>query len=330
VLSAVKIGPALAAGNTMVLKPSADAPLAVLELARICQAHLPPGVLNVVTGTGDECGAALAQHPLIRKLSFTGNTETGKSVMRAAADRIVPVSLELGGKSPAIVFADADDDKTADGVIAGMRFTRQGQSCTAGSRLFLHEDIFESFLTKLAKKLSTLRLGDPLDEATDMGPIVNRRQFERVCGFIDEGGRQTGARMVIGGMPPTEGPLAAGYFVEPTVIANVRNDWRIAREEVFGPVLVAIPWRNEDDAIHMANETHFGLAAYVWTRDISKGLRTAHRIDAGWIQINQGLGQFPGQSYGGYKQSGIGREYSLEGMLDSYTQRKNVTVNLAF
>ena len=330
VLSAVKIGPALAAGNTMVLKPSADAPLAVLELARICQAHLPQGVLNVVTGTGDECGAALAAHPLVRKLSFTGNTETGKSVMRAAAERIAAVSLELGGKSPAIVFADADDDKTADGVIAGMRFTRQGQSCTAGSRLFLHEQIFDSFLSKLTKKLSALRIGDPLDESTDMGPIVNRRQFERVCGFIEEGSRQSGARTVIGGLPPREGPLASGYFVEPTVIANVRNDWRIAREEVFGPVLVAIPWRDEDDAVRMANETHFGLAAYVWTRDISKGLRTAQRIEAGWVQVNQGLGQFPGQSYGGYKQSGIGREYSLEGMLDGYTQRKNVTVNLLY
>ena len=330
VLSAVKIGPALAAGNTMVLKPSADAPLAVLELARICQAHLPQGVLNVVTGTGDECGAALAAHPLVRKLSFTGNTETGKSVMRAAAERIAAVSLELGGKSPAIVFADADDDKTADGVIAGMRFTRQGQSCTAGSRLFLHEQVFDSFLSKLTKKLSALRIGDPLDESTDMGPIVNRRQFERVCGFIEEGSRQSGARTVIGGLPPREGPLASGYFVEPTVIANVRNDWRIAREEVFGPVLVAIPWRDEDDAVRMANETHFGLAAYVWTRDISKGLRTAQRIEAGWVQVNQGLGQFPGQSYGGYKQSGIGREYSLEGMLDGYTQRKNVTVNLLY
>src|SRR5207248_1421627 len=214
------------------------------------------------------------QHPMVRKLSFTGSTEVGKLVMHAAAERIVPVSLELGGKSPCIVFPDMVKDgaieaAVVDGVISGMRFTRQGQSCTAGSRLLLHEKIFDAFLPKLAKKLAALRLGDPLDEATDMGPIVNRRQFERVCGFIDEGSRQAGARTVIGGLPPRTGPLTAGYFVEPTVIANVRNDWRIAREEVFGPVLVAIPWRDEDDAIRMANETHFGLAAYVWTRDIS-------------------------------------------------------------
>ncbi len=330
VLSAVKIAPALAAGNTMVLKPSADAPLAALELARICQAHLPKGVLNVVTGFGDECGAALAQHPLVRKLSFTGNTETGKSVMRAAAERIAPVSLELGGKSPAIVFADCDDEKTVDGVMAGMRFTRQGQSCTAGSRLFLHASIFDSFLAKLAKKLAALKIGDPLDEATDMGAIINRRQFEKVCDYVADGLRQPGAKGVIGGLPPKEGPLTDGYFVEPTVIANVRNDWRVAREEIFGPVLVAIPWTDEADAIRMANDTHYGLAAYVWTHDIGTALRTAHAIESGWVQINQGFGQFPGQSYGGYKQSGIGREYSLEGMLESFTQRKSVTVNLAF
>src|SRR2546425_412730 len=255
---------------------------------------------------------------------------TRREPLGVAAERVVPTTLELGGKSPAIVFPDVDDEKTADGVISGMRFTRQGQSCTAGSRLFLHEKIFDSFLAKLAKKLAALRIGDPLDESTDMGAVINKRQFEKICGYIDEGLRQEGARAVIGGVPAKDGPLAKGYFVEPTIIANVRNDWRVAREEIFGPVLVAIPWTDLDEAIRMANATHYGLAAYVWTRDLSKAIATAHRIESGWIQINQGLGQFPGQSYGGYKQSGIGREYSLEGMLDSYTQRKNVTINLSF
>jgi acyl-CoA reductase-like NAD-dependent aldehyde dehydrogenase len=330
VLGTVKIAMSVAAGNTLVLKAAEDAPLGLLRVAQLCNEHLPPGVVNLLTGYGEECGAALARHRLVRKLSFTGSTEVGRLIMHAAADRIVPVSLELGGKSPAIVFPDADDGATVDGVISGMRFTRQGQSCTAGSRLFLHRSIFESFLGKLAAKLEMLRIGDPLDEATDMGAIINRKQFDRVCGYIDDGLAQKEGRVVLGGLPPLTGPLAQGYFVRPTVFADVRNDWRIAREEIFGPVMVAIPWEDERDAIRMANDTHYGLAAYVWTHDIGKALTTAHAIESGWIQINQGLGQSPGHSYGGFKESGIGREYSLEGMLDSFTQRKSVTVNLRY
>ena len=328
ILGTLKIAMSVAAGNTLVLKAAEDAPLGLLRVAELCNEHLPPGVVNLLTGYGEECGAALARHPLVRKLSFTGSTEVGKLIMHAAADRIVPVSLELGGKSPAIVFPDADEARTVDGVISGMRVTRQGQSCTAGSRLFLHQSIFDSFLTKLAAKLTTLKIGDPVDEATDMGAIINRKQFDRVCSYIEDGLGQKDARLVLGGLPPTAGPLAQGYFVQPTVFAEVRNDWRIAREEIFGPVMVAIPWEDEADAIRMSNDSHYGLAAYVWTHDIAKALRTAHAIESGWIQINQGLGQFPGHSYGGFKQSGIGREYSLEGMLDSFTQRKSVTVNL--
>ena len=328
VLGTLKIAMSLAAGNTLVLKAAEDAPLGLLRVAQLCNEQLPPGVVNLLTGYGEECGAALARHPLVRKLSFTGSTEVGKLIMHAAADRIVPVSLELGGKSPAIVFPDSDDARTVDGVVSGMRVTRQGQSCTAGSRLFLHRSIFESFLGKLAARLDTLRIGDPLDEATDMGAIISRKQFDRVCGYIQDGLDQKETRVVLGGLPPATGPLAQGYFVQPTVFAGVGNDWRIAREEIFGPVMVAIPWDEERDAIRMANDSHYGLAAYVWTHDIGKALSTAHAIESGWIQINQGLGQSPGHSYGGFKQSGIGREFSLEGMLDSFTQRKSVTVNL--
>ena len=328
-LAAMKMAPALCAGNTLVLKAAEDAPLGVLLLASICQEVLPPGVLNVLTGFGEECGATLAEHPLVRKLSFTGSTEVGKLIMRAAAERIVPVSLELGGKSPSLVFPDAFEDWVVDGIIAAMRFTRQSQSCTAGSRLFLHNGIFEPFLEALVKRTSALKLGDPLDESTDIGAIINEKQFRKVCGYVEEGLNQPGARLMMGGLPPKTGPLSEGYFALPTVFADVSNDWRLAREEIFGPVLVAIRWTDEEEAIRMANASHYGLAAYVWCRDIARALRTAHAVEAGWVQVNQGLGQSLGQSYGGMKQSGIGREFSLEGMLDSFTQRKNVTVNLA-
>jgi acyl-CoA reductase-like NAD-dependent aldehyde dehydrogenase len=328
-LGALKIAPALCAGNTMVMKAAEDAPLGVLLMAEICQEFLPPGVLNVLTGYGEECGGPLVNHPGIAKLSFTGSTEVGKIVMRAAAERIVPVSLELGGKSPSIVYPDADQDWAVDGIIAAMRFTRQSQSCTAGSRLFLHEDIFDSFLGKLEKKTTALKIGDPLDEKTDIGTIINNKQFTKVCKYVDEGLKRSDARLVFGGLPPKTGPLSEGYYAIPTVFADRSNDWRLAREEIFGPVLVAIRWSDAAEAIRMANDSHYGLAAYVWTHDIGAGLRTAHAIESGWVQVNQGGGQVPGMSYGGYKQSGIGREFSLEGMLDSFTQRKSVTVNLA-
>lgn len=328
-LGVLKIAMALTAGNTLVLKASADAPLAVLDMARICAAHLPPGVLNVVTGTGSECGVPLAAHPLVRKLSFTGSSDVGRSIMAAAAERIIPVSLELGGKSPQIVYPDCGNEQwVVDHVFYGMRFTRQGQSCTAGSRLFLHESIYEPFLEKLTAKLQTLKIGDPLDESTDMGAIINERQFDSVCSYVKEGMDQPEARLVTGGLPPTEGPLSVGYYMEPTIIADVSNDWRLAQEEVFGPVLVAIPWKDEADAIRMANDSVFGLAAYIFTHDIGKGLRAAHAIESGFVQVNQGVGISPGHTYGGFKKSGIGREWSLEGMLDSFTQRKSVTVNL--
>lgn len=327
-LAAMKIAPALCTGNTLVLKAAEDAPLGVLLLAEICQRFLPPSVLNVLTGYGEECGAPLARHPEVRKLSFTGSTEVGKLIMRTASERLAPVSLELGGKSPSIVYPDANEDWVVDGIGMAMRFTRQSQSCTAGSRLFLHEDVFEPFLERLVEKASALRIGDPLDEATDMGAIISKTQFDKVCGYVEEGLGRSDARLLTGGLPPSEGPLGEGYYALPTIFADASNDWRMSREEIFGPVLVAIRWKDEADVIRMANDTHYGLAAFVWSRDVTRALRAAHAIEAGWVQVNQGSAQILGQSYGGVKQSGIGRECSLEGMLDSFTSRKSVTVNL--
>ncbi|MFC9357496.1 aldehyde dehydrogenase family protein [Rhodococcus sp. NPDC057014] len=326
-LAVMKIASALAAGNTLVLKAAEDAPLAVLEIAKIANEFLPRGVLNVIVGYGTEAGEALITHPDVRKLSFTGSTAVGSRVMSAAADRILPVSLELGGKNPQIVYPDANEDWVAQGTITGMRFVRQGQSCTAGSRLFVHKSILDSFVDKVTANLSKLKVGDPLDEDSDIGAIVNKKQFDRVCGYIDDGLQRSSAAAATGGMPPTAGPLSEGYYVEPTVIVGVENEWRIAQEEIFGPVMCVIPWEDEDDVIRMANDTHYGLSAFIWTHDIGRALRAAHSIEAGWVQVNQGGGQVLGQSYGGYKRSGIGREFSLEGMVESFTQRKHVSID---
>ncbi len=327
-LAACKIAPALCTGNTLVMKAAEDAPLAVLKVAEICQTHIPPGVFNLITGTGGECGEPLAYHHDINKLSFTGSTAVGKLIMRAAAERVLPVSLELGGKSPSIVYPDVNEDWTVDGIIGAMRFTRQSQSCTAGSRLFLHKRIFDSFIEQLANKLDKLIIGDPLDDKTDMGTIINNKQYTKVCDYIKDGLDNKETEVICGGLPPKDGPLSEGYFTIPTIFRNKSNEWRLAKEEIFGPVLVAIPWEDENEVIKMANESHYGLAAYVWTRDITRGINAAHAIESGWVQVNQGLGQVPGHSYGGYKQSGLGREFSLEGMLDSFTQRKNISINL--
>jgi acyl-CoA reductase-like NAD-dependent aldehyde dehydrogenase len=325
-LAAVKIAPALVTGNTMVMKVAEDAPFAVLVMADVFQRLLPPGVLNVVTGLGVEAGEALTANADIDKLSFTGSTGVGRRIMERASERIVPVSLELGGKSPQIVFADADEDWAVDGVIAGMRFFRQGQSCTAGSRLFVHRDIIEPFTTRLVEKLSRLTVGDPLDEATDIGSIVNQAQYDKVCDYIRDAERQPGAVIVAGGVPDGS---QQGFQIQPTVVTGVDNQFRLAREEIFGPVVCVIPWDDVDDVVAMANDSHYGLAAFVWTRDLGSALRTAHRIESGWVQVNQGGGQFLGQSYGGWKQSGVGREFSLEGMLEGFTQRKHISVSLA-
>jgi aldehyde dehydrogenase (NAD+) len=327
-IAAFKVPAALAAGNTVILKAAEEAPLSVLLLGEICTEFLPDGVLNVLTGPGSTAGAALVDHPGVDKVSFTGSTEVGRRIGGQVGERLGHLSLELGGKNPSIVFPDAVDDDLIDGLLLSTRLTRQGQSCTAGSRLFLHQDIHDEVLDQLVSRLGALKVGDPLDEATDIGAIINEKQFRSVQGYLEEGIADPALRTALGGLPPTEGPLAEGYFHLPTVFSGVRNEFRLAQEEIFGPVVVVIPWRDADDVVRMANDSVYGLAAYVWSRDIDRALSTAHRLEAGWVQVNQGGGQVAGQSYGGYKQSGIGREVSLEGMLAGFTQTKQINVRL--
>lgn len=329
-LSVAKIGPALAAGNTLVLKAASDAPLGVLKMAKIAAKFLPKGVLNVLTGPGEECGMALANHPLVKKISLTGSTEVGRLMLHCAANKIIPSTLELGGKNPQIVYPDADRDYVVNGVVDGVRFVRQGQSCSSGSRVYIHKSIFESFLEKLVNRLKKMKVGNPLDETSDIGAITSSRQFEKVCAYIKEGMNHEGVRLLCGGLPPNEGPLAEGYYIEPTVFTSRDDRCPLAREEVFGPVLVAIPWEDEEEVIRMANDTKYGLAAFVWTHDSAKGMRIAHSIEAGWVLINRGGAQILGHPYGGMKDSGLGREHSIEGFLESYTQIKSVMVNLDF
>ena len=323
-LASLKVAMALCTGNTLVLKAAEDAPLGVLRMAEVCAAHLPAGVLNVVTGYGEECGGALLDHPGIAKISFTGSTEVGRIAMRAAAERILPVSLELGGKAPAIVYPDSNDDATVAHVITAMRFARQGQSCTAGSRLYVHRSIFDDFTARLTEQLDRLVVGDALDERSDIGSIVSDTQDGRVSGYVREA-LDLGATAIAGGLPDDTRP---GYQMRPTVLTGVEPSWRVAREEVFGPVLVALPWSDEEDVIGWANDTHYGLAAFVFSRDLDAALRAAHRIEAGWVQVNRSGGQLPGMSYGGKKLSGLGSEYSIEGALESFTQRKGITIGI--
>ncbi|WP_226345654.1 aldehyde dehydrogenase family protein [Agilicoccus flavus] len=327
-IAGFKIPAALAAGNTIVIKAAEDAPLTIVRLAQICAEYLPAGVFNLVTGYGAEVGEAMTLHPDVDKVSFTGSTLVGRGVAAKAGQRLAHSSLELGGKSPSIVFPDyADSPDLIGQLIASTRFARQGQSCTAGSRLFLHEDCYDSVLERLVEAAAALKVGDPRDEASDIGCIINAKQYDRVQGYIDDGLSQEGVEVAYDGRPHLS-VGEPGFYHAPMILSRVDNDWRIAQEEIFGPVLSVIPWKDVDEVVEMANGTHYGLAAFVFSKDLDAAITTANRIDSGWVQVNQGGGQLVGQSYGGMKTSGIGREASLEGMLEGFTQIKQINVKL--
>ena len=319
---AQKLAPALAVGNAVILKPSEETPQAALELARICrEAGLPEGLVTVLPGYGEDVGAALVKHPGVRMVSFTGGTETGRAIGRTAGERLIPVGLELGGKSPHIVFDDADFEKAVAGVAAGI-FGSTGQTCIAGSRLFVQETIYARFVKALVDVAKAIRVGMPDEARTQVGPLISVGHRDKVAGYV-ELARAEGGAVLAGGDLPRDPALAKGAFYEPTVIEGLANSARVCQEEIFGPVIVAMPFRDEAEAVAQGNDTTYGLAAGIWTGDYARAWRVARGLEAGTVWINTYRQSHIATPFGGFKNSGIGREKGLHG-LRLYSQVKSL------
>jgi len=322
-MAAWKLAPALAAGCTCVLKPAEQTPLTALEMAAwFADVGLPPGVVNIVTGFGETAGAPLVEHPDVQKIAFTGSAAVGKQVLKAAADTVKRVTLELGGKSPNIFFADSDFEAAVDGALFGV-FINQGEVCSAGSRILVERPIYPKFVEAMTAKARRIKLGPPLERETKMGPLVSKEQFERVCAYQEVG--KSEAKVALGGGRPSG--LGRGYFIEPTIFYDASNSARIAREEIFGPVATVIPFEDEADAIRIANDTPYGLAAAVWSRDIYRAFRVVRALRAGIVWVNHMQPTYVEAPWGGYKQSGFGRELGPWG-IEEYLETKQVHVNL--
>ena len=325
-MAAWKLAPALAAGCTTVLKPAEQTPMSALMLGDLLKTlDLPDGVVSIVTGDGPVAGGTLVTDPRVDKIAFTGGVDTGRLVIKGAADTIKRMSIELGGKNPNVVFADADFDAAVDGALFGA-FANQGEVCSAGSRLLVERPIYSRMLEALVEKTRRIRVGDPLDRETKMGPLVTREHQEKVLGYIDVGRRE--GRLIAGGGTPRDPALSKGFFVEPTIFADVDNRARVAQEEIFGPVLVVIPFDGEADAVRIANDTPYGLAGAVWTRDVFRGIRVLKQIRAGILWLNTYHPTYNEAPWGGYKQSGFGRELGPYG-LDHYLETKQINLNLS-
>jgi betaine-aldehyde dehydrogenase len=316
----------LAAGNTIVMKPPEQAPLSSLRLLELIDGILPPGVFNLVPG-GRDAGAALASHPDVAKIGLIGSVPTGKAVMKAAADTLKGVLLELGGKNALIAYPDSDPDAVAAGVIGGMNFTWCGQSCGSTSRAFIHEKIYDAVLEKVKAKIGHFKPGIPTDPATTMGAIISKTQFDRVMTYI-ESAKSEGARLINGGGRPSDPKLARGLYIEPTVFADVTPSMRIFKEEIFGPVVGVVKWSDEAKMFEQVNSVEYGLTASIWTNDLTTAHRAAAEVEAGFVWVNDTSKHFLGTPFGGYKQSGIGREECIEELL-SFTQEKNININLS-
>jgi acyl-CoA reductase-like NAD-dependent aldehyde dehydrogenase len=320
-----KVAPAIAAGNTIVLKPASATPVTALMLARLAlDAGIPAGVINVVTGPGAQIGSYLASHPRVAKVAFTGETATGKIIMQLASETMKRVTLELGGKSANIVFDDAEFDDAVNGSVFAIYYNA-GQSCEARSRLLIHTSIYDTFVAAFVEKTSKIRVGDPLDPTTQVGAIISPGQLESIESYV-EVGRQEGADVVVGGRRPDAPELKDGNFLMPTALANASNQMRVAQEEIFGPVVVMIPFETEEEAVTLANDSIYGLAGTVWTQNLGRAHRVAQGVQTGLIGVNTPATGTPGMPFGGYKQSGIGRELSLEA-LKLYTEVKGVLIN---
>ena len=326
-LTVAKIAPAIVAGNTVVLKTAEQAPFCALLVCEIFQQELPPGVLNVISGYGEECGEPLITHEKVRKVTFTGSFSVGKIIALKAAPKLCPVTLELGGKNPNIIMSDADLEIAIPGVIDGMRYTRQGQACTAGSRVYIHEKIFDQVLNGAVEKLSKLKMGNALDENSDVGAIISEEQLNRTLYYMDIAKKNSSTKILHGGNQSKGGEYKDGFYYQPTLLSGLPVSSPVCQEEVFGPVACAIPFKNFDEVMKSANDTQFGLSAVLWTKDLSRALQFVDEIEAGFVQVNQCVAPRANVSYGGIKMSGLGKEYAFDSMMNHFTQSKTVLIN---